>query len=93
MQFDWDEKKSEKTYRDRGFNFEFAVQIFDGPIFEEADNRRDYGEARINATGIVAGSCLHVTFTDEGNIRRIISARRATKKERHEYFKTCYGGF
>jgi len=46
------------------------------------DDRRDYGEARVRAIGEVDGVVLHVVFTDRGDVRRIISARLADRKER-----------
>lgn len=32
----------ERNLRARGFDFEFATQVFDGPTLERADTRRDY---------------------------------------------------
>jgi len=50
------------------------------------DMRHNYGEERRNATGMVQGVCLTVTFTLRANgIIRIISARRASPKERRAY--------
>jgi len=46
------------------------------------DRRRDYGEERVIAIGEVDGEVLVVVYTDRGNTRRIISARRANRKER-----------
>ena len=34
--------KSERNLTDRGFDFEFATQIFDGRPLEREDTRRDY---------------------------------------------------
>ena len=50
-EFEWDEAKSLKNLRERGFDFEFATRIFDGPRIEEEDLRKNYGERRIAATG------------------------------------------
>ena len=35
--------------------FEDAIGIFEGPTFEKADERFDYGEARVYAIGIANG--------------------------------------
>ena len=53
--FEWDEEKSEATFRARGFDFAFAAAIFEGEILRRADQRRDYGEPRWVATGKVRG--------------------------------------
>lgn len=60
----------------------YAAGIFLGPTLEATDGRHDYGELRIRAIGAVDGEVLLVVFTDRGEIRRIISARRANRKER-----------
>lgn len=79
MRFIWDARKSTRNLRERGFDFEFATQVFEARTGERADTRRDYGEPRIVALGIAQGIPLTVVYTDrvEGGgevTRRIISA-------------------
>jgi uncharacterized DUF497 family protein len=81
MLFEWDDAKSEKNRRERGFGFDFAALIFEGPVIEWCDVREVWGEPRIVAVGQVEGIILAVVYTDRGDTRRIISARRARKKE------------
>jgi uncharacterized protein len=83
MEFEWDEAKSEWTYRQRGFGFDYVARMFDGPVLEAVDARRVYGEVRVQAIGQVGNDILFVTYTDRDGIRRIISARRASRKERN----------
>ncbi len=90
MNFDWDPEKSEASLADRGFDFEFATLIFDGPILQVEDRRRDYGEVRFVAIGLAEGIALTVVFTDRpdpagGVVRRVISARRSNRHERKAY--------
>ena len=90
MRFAWDSAKSDTNERDRGFDFAFAALIFDGPHLVTEDMRRDYGERRLMAVGMAAGSHMTVVFTDRqdedgGLVRRIISARRSQQKERDRY--------
>lgn len=92
MRFEWDAAKSDVNLRERGFDFEFASLIFDGPTFEVEDRRKDYGEHRIVAIGAADGIHLTVVYTDrqeaEGQIlRRIISAHRSNRRERARYQK------
>ncbi len=49
---------------------------------ERTDERNTYGEKRIQAIGAAERDILFVIYTDRGEIRRIIRARRADKKER-----------
>jgi uncharacterized DUF497 family protein len=90
-EFEWDRDKNDRNRRVRGFGFEFAVRIFDGDVLERQDLRRNYGEARIVATGLVEGKCLTLVYTLRGNRRRVISARRADRKERYAYSQTQPG--
>ena len=62
LQFEWDEEKSARNLRERGFDFEFAARIFLGPVLEEGDRRLDYGERRIVATGKIEGDIFVVIY-------------------------------
>lgn len=90
MRFTWDQQKNETNFLRRGFDFEFAILAFRGPILEREDKRRDYGERRMVALGVVEQDYLTVVYTDRlgsaGDIeRRIISARRSNRRERNAY--------
>lgn len=85
--FEWDEIKSETNLSQRGFDFAHAALIFEGPVLEGEDARKDYGEQRIQAIGRVDGDILFVVYTWRGANRRIISARLASRSERDAYHK------
>ena len=90
MRFEWDQTKSDTNFEDRGFDFEFATLIFDGPTLEVEDRRKDYGERRMIAIGVADDLHLTVVYTDRLNAsgqvtRRIISARRSNRYERTIY--------
>ena len=90
FEFVWDARKSEMNLALRGFDFLFATRIFSGATVERADDRRDYGEPRFVALGVVDDICLTVVCTDRrkasGDIeRRIISAPLSNRKERMAY--------
>jgi uncharacterized DUF497 family protein len=82
MEFEWDDAKSERNFRERGFGFDFAALIFERPVLQIEDRRFDYGEVRMRALGAYEGIVLLVVFTDRDDVRRIISARPANRKER-----------
>jgi uncharacterized DUF497 family protein len=90
VRFGWDARKSARNLRERGFDFEFAALIFDGPTLERHDTRRDYGEMRVIAIGLAQGFALTVAYTDRAEagvvVRRIISARLSNRRERQAYF-------
>ncbi len=92
MRFVWDARKSDGNLRERGFDFEFATQIFDSPTLERADTRRDYGERRVIALGMAQDIPLTVVYTDRAEAsgevsRRIISARKSDRHEREAFKK------
>ncbi|GBR74147.1 BrnT family toxin [Acidiphilium acidophilum] len=81
MEFEWDEAKHAQTLHNRGLGFDDGARIFAGPIIVWPDTRRDYGEPRFRAVGRTAQDILHVAFTYRGDTIRIISVRRASRKE------------
>jgi len=91
VRFGWDRRKSAENLRLRGFDFEFATLMFEGPTLERQDHRRDYGEKRILAIGFAQGIPLTVVYTDRAEagvvVRRIISARLSNRRERQAYFQ------
>ena len=86
-QFQWDGTKNQENIRKRGISFAEAVEIFDGPVFTAVDERHEYDEMREISMGFLGGMVvLNVAHTDRAGVTRIISARRATKKERTVFY-------
>jgi uncharacterized DUF497 family protein len=81
MEFEWDTAKDARTMQERGFGFDDATRIFSGRVVTWEDDRRDYGEQRFRAVGETEGDILHVVYTWRGDVMRIISLRRANRKE------------
>ena len=88
MDFEWDETKSAQNRLERGFGFDVASLIFDGPVVEWCDIREPWGETRVIAIGSVENRVRAVIYTERDGVRRIISARRARKKE-EELWRWC----
>lgn len=82
MDFEWDEAKHRLNLEMRGIGFDFAARVFEGPVIEWCDARRDHGETRIIALGMVDRVPLVVVYTMRRRACRIISARVAKRKER-----------
>lgn len=86
MRYAWDDDKAAKNEMKHGITFVRAIEVFDLPGAEIPDDRKDYGETRINRYGrLKDGSMVCVTYTwrDKGETRRIISARPAKREERN----------
>ncbi|MGO9454356.1 MAG: BrnT family toxin [Candidatus Binataceae bacterium] len=83
--FEWDAAKNAASIAKHGIDFEDAILIFEGPVLERRDDRREYGEVRVIALGTVDDRELAVVYTMHGEDRRIISARRAHSRERKAY--------
>ncbi len=96
MQFEWDEKKRQATLTERGIDFIDAAMVWDDPKRQErVDNRRSSGEKRIQTIGRVHFGILFVVYTervhDDGQETiRIISVRKANKRDREEYEKMTF---
>lgn len=89
--FEWDQLKSERNVVERGFDFEYACRVFDGDTLEREDTRHAYAEVRIVAIGEIGDEIYVVVYTPRGDIRRIISARRASRRERDAYREAFTG--
>ena len=86
MEFDWDAAKSEANSNKHGISFDEAQDIFDGPVLTWVDDRQDYGENRHISLGALSPSAvLVVIHTERGDKIRLISARKANRRERKVY--------
>ena len=86
MEFEWDDSKSDACFLHRGFDFEYAVRAFLDPNRTVTRDRRwDYGEDRYRLLGRIEGRVFVLIYTTRGSVIRLISARKANRKEVHEY--------
>ena len=85
--FDFDPAKSARNDRERGIAFErLADMDFETAIAIE-DTRKDYGERRLRVLGTIDGKLHAAVITPRGETIRVISLRRANKREEHSYAK------
>lgn len=89
----FDPAKSAANARTRGLPFSLLKDEFDWATAEIVeDRRRTYGEPRYRAFGYI-GDRLHVVaFTPRGEALRIISLRRANRREERRYGKKTEAG-
>ncbi len=87
MKFEWDENKRRENLLKHGIDFADAWQVFEGNRVIFIDDRFDYDELRLVTIGFLSGNIVTVTYTENDEITRIISLRKATKNERTKYIK------
>ena len=85
MQIEYDPTKSLVNEQVRGLPFSLVEEFdFDSAHIVE-DSRRDYGEVRYRAVGLLNEVVAVVVFTMRGEAVRVISLRLAGRKERENY--------
>jgi uncharacterized DUF497 family protein len=90
MRIDWDRAKSRSNLRKHGVSFETASLVFEDPNQLSIQDRFEEGEERWKTMGITNGVAVLIvahTFSDHDGeeVVRIISARKATPRERQRY--------
>jgi hypothetical protein len=88
--FEWDDTKAASNAHKHGVQFEDAMLVFDDPHALVEQDRFEGGELRWRTLGLAGGIVLllvaHTVRDERGDeIIRIISARKATRKERKRY--------
>lgn len=85
--FEWDKGNIDKSYQKHGITPNEAEEVFlDDDILLLKDIKHSKQEERFEAIGkITKGDILFLAFTIRGDKIRIISARKANKKERKQY--------
>ncbi|WP_039889151.1 BrnT family toxin [Acidiphilium sp. PM] len=92
--FEWDPAKAASNLRKHRVCFETAIRAFADPLALTVQDRTEDGEQRWQTIGLVDGYCLllvaHTVYEDDSEgqpveIIRIISARKADRKERQRY--------
>jgi uncharacterized DUF497 family protein len=84
IRFEWDDAKSDRCVRDRGFGADILPAFLDPQSSVERDARRDYGEERFRLT-VESPDDYSWLRTRRGAVTRIISARKANSGERDRH--------
>jgi len=88
MEFEWDEVKNVLNKQKHNVDFADAVHVFiDKRRVYRKDSRKNYGEDRYQTIGYTKFGMLMVvyTFRDNNGVIRLISARKANKREKRAY--------
>ena len=87
MEFEWDSEKAAANVRRRRVSFNEAATVLEDPLSTTfPDEAHSEGEMRFVTVGVSQrGRLLVVAHTERNDTIRIISARRATRREREFY--------
>jgi uncharacterized DUF497 family protein len=88
--FEWDPTKAANHLRKHGVSFQMAARVFTDPYALVELDRIESGEERWQTIGVVEGVLMlmvanTVREQDDIEVIRIISARRANRRERRRY--------
>ena len=86
MEFTWSETKRAANIKAHGLDFVDAASVFEGMTFTFEDDRFSYGEQRFVTLGLLAGITVSVIHTENEYEIRVISFRKASKREPQIYF-------
>ncbi len=79
--YEWDEAKRRANLARHGVDFADLVRFEWAAHEVEADDRVDYGESRWRARGLIDGRLHVVVYTQRQGRLRIISLRKANRRE------------
>lgn len=85
MNLEFNKVKRDKTLLERGLDFARAYEIFAGFHFTGQDNRGGYEEHRFITVGYLDTRLIVLVWTPRGEVRRIISKRKANDREKAIY--------
>jgi uncharacterized DUF497 family protein len=81
VEVEFDDVKDSANLAKHGVSLALGAVILANLIGEVVDDRRNYGENRMNAFGLVEGRLFACTYTIRNGAHRIISVRRASRQE------------
>jgi uncharacterized protein len=85
MQIEFDPAKDEANQAKNGFSLALAIELDWDAALVWIDDRIEYGELRMIALAPKTEILYYVAFVDRGEARRIISLRRANRREVKHY--------
>jgi uncharacterized DUF497 family protein len=82
---EWDEAKRQRTLSERGVDFAAFGVFWDGRPFVEQPDSRHTAEARSLRFARLDGRMFLVVWTPRGGAVRIVSARKANRREERKF--------
>ena len=87
MRFTWSERKHAVNLKEHGLDFTDAPRVFEGATYTFEDDRFAYGEQRFETLGLLSGVPVSIIHTETEDEIRVISFRKATKREAEIYYQ------
>jgi hypothetical protein len=85
MRFEFDPDKDAVNQAKHGVSLALAVELDWDAALVWVDDRFEYGESRMIALAPETAILYYVAFVDRGMLRRVISLRRANRREVKHY--------
>jgi uncharacterized DUF497 family protein len=85
MRIEFDPSKDAGNREKHGLSLQLAAELDWESALVWLDEREDYGEMRMIALAPKTAILYYVAFVDRGHIRRVISLRRANRREVKHY--------
>lgn len=90
VKLEWDDKKRNKALAERGLDFADVASVDWDTAFTVEDTRADYAEARFVTTAPINNRLCVFAWCWRGEALRVISLRKANKRERNKYEKAIH---
>ena len=87
MVLEFDQAKSARNLKERGIGFERFADMDPARAISNEDTRAEYGERRIRMFGPIDDRLHVAVITFRGDRVRVISLRRANRREERRYAK------
>ena len=87
MTYEWDQRKRRSILVKHGLDFADTEVVFSGSCVTFVDDRFDYGEERLITLGLLAGRVVVIAHAQRNEVVRIISMRKANRREQKIYQK------
>lgn len=88
MRFEFDPDKDRANQAKHGVSLVLAVELDWEAALVWIDGRFEYEETRMIALAPKTGILYYVAFVDRGEVRRVISLRRANRREVKHYVQS-----
>jgi uncharacterized protein len=86
VRIEFDAAKNEANLAKHGIDMASATQFDFDTAMVTSDARKSYGEARNIAVGYIGGRLHVLIFTKRGDVVRVISLRKANRREERTYY-------
>ena len=90
MKLEWDDKKRNKALAERGLDFADVARVDWDSAFTVEDTRVEYPEARFVTMAPINNRLCVFAWCWRGEVLRVISLRKANKRERDKYEKAIH---